>query len=80
MAVMARTKADKKYAKANAKNTCTAKPRGKVVLAWLAGAALEGAGPVDVALPKEGAAVLELLEGFMGCEVRVCKLKERPPV
>jgi hypothetical protein len=77
---MARTKADKKYAKAKAKNTCTAKLRGKVVLARLAGAALEGAGLVEVALPKEGAVVLELLEKFMGCKVRVCKLKERPPV
>jgi hypothetical protein len=79
---MARTKADKKYAKAKAKNTCTAKLRGKVVLAWPARATLEGAGLVDVALvdvalAKDGAVVLE---EFMGCEVRVCRLKARPPV
>ena len=70
MAVMARTNADKKYAKAKAKNTCTAKLRGNVVLAWLDG----------TVLAEDGAVVLELLEEFMGCEVKGFKLKARPPV
>jgi hypothetical protein len=73
---MARTKADKKYAKANARNTCTAKLRGKVVRAALEGAALDDA----VLVGDGGAVALELLEGFIGCEVKGCKLKARPPV
>jgi hypothetical protein len=80
VAVMARTKADKKYAKAKAINTCTAKLRGKVVLAGLDDAPLEDVALEDAGLANDGAVVLELLEEFMGCEVRVGKLKARPPV
>ena len=80
VAVMARTKADKKYARANAKNTCTAKLRGKVLPDWLEAAALDDAMLGDSELRVDGAVALELLEEFMGCKVVVCKLKARPPV